>query len=372
MAAFHTGGDEELVNLLYEAAGEVTLWREFLAGLLQRVNGRMAAFISHAPTSGKYPLVISVGADPEEERLYEAYYGAKDPWYVYGKQKLVEGWVDRGSSLCTPSDVVKTEFYNDFFRFYGHFYPLAAILEHQGDDRSFLTVLRDRSQPDFSNSDVRFLRQLFPHLRRALKLHRRMMDLRQAARTSANLLDALDTPLIGLDSDGKVLFMNRTSESILKSGEVLTLKNGKLLVRDPFENTALARLIRSACLPSSKDTTGDAITVHYADRSLHVAIFPYTASDDIFPSRPRALVTISDPAAAPRSRERLLTSLFRLTAAENRVTALLLSGLELKEIAARTHTKENTVRSHLKAIYGKTSVTRQSQLVRLVSTLPGL
>jgi len=369
--AFPNATDEQLFDLLYEAAGDARLWTEFLAAVARRLDGRLTALISHTPTSGKYPLIVSVGADPEQQRLYGEYYGAQDPWVLAGEEKLVEGWVGRGSSLCPPSELVRTEFYNDFYRFWPHFYPLAAIIERHGVDRSFLTIMRDRSQSDFSDSDVKFVRNLYPHLKRALKLHRRMLDLKQSSRATGSVLDGLDIAIVGLDDSGRVLFTNRLAELMFLSGGVLSLRDGRIVARDPRENAALARLLKSALAPGSNAASGNAVTIHDADRSLYVCAFPYKSADNVFPTRQRVLMVINDPGAAPKTREGQLTSLFRLTAAENRVIELLLSGLEPKEIAARTRTTENTVRSHLKSIYGKTGMTRQSHLIRLVSKLPG-
>jgi DNA-binding CsgD family transcriptional regulator len=50
---------------------------------------------------------------------------------------------------------------------------------------------------------------------------------------------------------------------------------------------------------------------------------------------------------------------------------LLVSGRDPKEIAEETETTQNTVRYQLKAVYRKTGVNRQTQLVRLISVLPG-
>ena len=50
---------------------------------------------------------------------------------------------------------------------------------------------------------------------------------------------------------------------------------------------------------------------------------------------------------------------------------LLASGMDLNAIAERTRTTHHTVRSHLKSIFQKTNVSKQSQLVRLISTLSG-
>jgi DNA-binding CsgD family transcriptional regulator len=363
--------DERLVDLLYEATGDENLWPEFLAALLKRLNGRMAAFISHSPAAGKYPLVVSIGADPELQHLYGKYYGAQDPWVLAGEKKLIEGWVERGSSLCPPGQVVKTEFYNDFYHRYSHFYPLGAIIERRGDDRTFLTIMRDRVQADFSDSDVEFVRHLFPHLQRALRLYRKTQDLQFAASAGKRLLDGLDLAVIGLSNDGRIQFTNRSAEVILRSGRTLSVKDGRITARDARSDAALSALIKAACSQASYGVQDKAVAIYDRGRVLHIGIFRYTSGRNVFPEVPRVLLTITDPGACPSSRRKLLSSLFALTGAENLVMELLLSGLEPKEIAHATRTTENTVRSHLKSIYEKTGVTRQSQLIRLVSRIPG-
>jgi DNA-binding CsgD family transcriptional regulator len=116
---------------------------------------------------------------------------------------------------------------------------------------------------------------------------------------------------------------------------------------------------------------GGVLTVHNGDRALHLALFPFRVSETFFPGRVRVFLTITDPEAPPKSRADLLMKLFRLTPAEARVAMFLTAGLESGEIAARTRTTNHTVRSHLKSIFQKTQVERQSQLTRLISRLPG-
>lgn len=84
-----------------------------------------------------------------------------------------------------------------------------------------------------------------------------------------------------------------------------------------------------------------------------------------------ALVFISDPEVAPRSRQGVLRSLFGLSPTEARITGLLASGAELATIAAQLRMTLGTARFHLKAIFRKTGTSRQADLVRLVLRLPG-
>jgi DNA-binding CsgD family transcriptional regulator len=83
------------------------------------------------------------------------------------------------------------------------------------------------------------------------------------------------------------------------------------------------------------------------------------------------LLLITDTAAAPRCRERLLSDLFGLTPAEARTTMRLTAGLEVRDIAAENGVSPDSVRFQLKCVYQKSGVRRQSELVRLVSRLPG-
>jgi len=60
----------------------------------------------------------------------------------------------------------------------------------------------------------------------------------------------------------------------------------------------------------------------------------------------------------------------RLTGSEAALAADLLAGLELREIAQRRGRSINTVRTHLGGLMTKTNVNRQSELMRLLASLP--
>jgi DNA-binding CsgD family transcriptional regulator len=68
-------------------------------------------------------------------------------------------------------------------------------------------------------------------------------------------------------------------------------------------------------------------------------------------------------------RARLAQERFGLTPSEARVACALSDGKSTAEIAAELGVKPDTVRTHLKKIYGKTGTARQAQLVCLMSEL---
>ena len=66
----------------------------------------------------------------------------------------------------------------------------------------------------------------------------------------------------------------------------------------------------------------------------------------------------------------MLASAFDLTPGEARVAVALVRGEQLNGIAAEHAVSINTVRTQLRAIFAKTGVARQSELVSLMACLP--
>ena len=65
----------------------------------------------------------------------------------------------------------------------------------------------------------------------------------------------------------------------------------------------------------------------------------------------------------------VVAATLNLTRMESKVAVLLAGGKSVREIAAETGRKENTIRHHIKNIFAKHKITRQSELVGLVLSL---
>ena len=101
------------------------------------------------------------------------------------------------------------------------------------------------------------------------------------------------------------------------------------------------------------------------------SVMPFHSSHLLTEYHPCALVFINDPAAQPAPRAGLLSSLYGLTPAECRLADLMLQEADLNRAAERMRITTHTARFMLKSIFKKTQTHRQSQLVRLVMSLPG-
>lgn len=84
-----------------------------------------------------------------------------------------------------------------------------------------------------------------------------------------------------------------------------------------------------------------------------------------------ALVLLAEPARGVAIDADLAAAVLGLTPTESRVAVMLARGRSVCEIAAAMERKESTVRYHIKQIYAKHGLRRQSELVRLVLSLAG-
>lgn len=373
-------GESDLLDLLYLAPTEASGWTQFLAALARRFQAPWSGLIETVTVSDETKgaartseFAHQFGIPPQALQRDGADYAAQAPWFLASRERHLSEWVGRGSELCPPAWFERTEFYSEFFRAhrYPAFYQLGALISSNRGRQAALTILRELQQNDFEESEVQDLRGLVPHLRRALQIHAKMTSLRLMVEGKGAVLASLDVAVIALDLTGHVCFLNGAAESILRAGDVLRLRNGRLVAATAGDSAALQRLVDSTGSGGrSSRPLGGHLTLHSCQRSLYLTAFPLAAPVIEVPGQARVLVTVSLH-ATPRPRHRSLAALFGLTPAEIRVTMLLVEGLEPKEIAERTRVSYETVRFQLKSIYEKMGVTRQSQVVRLVSTLPG-
>ena len=82
--------------------------------------------------------------------------------------------------------------------------------------------------------------------------------------------------------------------------------------------------------------------------------------------RPAAVLYIRDPEQKAQAPHDIVRQLFNFTPAETGLVMLLADGLSLEEAALELGIRRNTARAHLRSIFSKTDVTRQTELVRII------
>jgi len=185
----------------------------------------------------------------------------------------------------------------------------------------------------------------------------------------AQLIENRRVGIIQLDRRGRILDANDRARRILLTRDGLRDDAGALVAEHQGENEGLQRQL-GAALPSfgAHGSGGSMKVTRRKSRSpLVLEIHPVRETGTDRRTRPvRTLVLVIDPTARPRVDPDLTSRLLSLTPAESRVAVAVAAGQTSADIAHSLGCAESTVKTHLKRIYRKHGIRKQTELVRLV------
>lgn len=378
-----SGGDDRLLDTIYAAALEPALWTDVLREL--------GAFVgSDATTVSRLDIVTGVGAamsvNNEKRTLadYFAYYYRINPIQLVADPvgyaaawtpDLLpdEHWLDRG-------DFERSEYYNDYLRPIEAAWGMSLRLGLAGNDVSVVRVSRSARRGRFEDDEIARIRPIHSHLIRAYRIGAHFTPLHRRLASLSTTVDQAGGAMILLDADGRVVHANLAADRLLAACDVLDVRGGRLVARDPDSGRkmdaaidhALGNVAGKAGATSDGRRVGGSFTLRAIGRRLPVtgAILPVTGDSNVlFGSGWGAIVSLADPMDATRSTGERAAATFGLTAAERRLTEGLMEGLDLRGIAVRHAVSINTVRSQLAAVFAKTDTSRQIDLVALLMSV---
>ena len=162
--------------------------------------------------------------------------------------------------------------------------------------------------------------------------------------------------------------MNDRAHALVRQGDGLSDRGGHLHARLPADESRLQRLVASALPAHHLTGASGSMTVRHTCRAprLSLHVLPATGYPLGY-DRWRVAAIVLGPRSHVDSG--MVAAMLGLTPAEGRVAALLAAGHTVRRIALMTETKESSIRSHMKRIYSKRGVSRQTDLVRLVLSI---
>ena len=187
-------------------------------------------------------------------------------------------------------------------------------------------------------------------------------------------LDELNSCVILLSSDARVLYANRAGGEMLEAGWPVRQVKGYLQGRD--------RLTTASILSGLESIVRNRLS-SLAKVRLNICLAPPANGANTVLGAMAALpggeITSAKSAVASffitQASERLewsaagLSEGYNLTPAETRTLEQITKGGTLLETALALDVSENTVKTHLQNIFSKTGTSRQTELMRLVAEL---
>jgi DNA-binding CsgD family transcriptional regulator len=191
-------------------------------------------------------------------------------------------------------------------------------------------------------------------------------------------LDLLNIGLIVTTGAGTLLMANRVAEQILESHDGLELTASGVFQEMAGCGPALSGLLQQAARPgvTAKRSREDAVVAIQrpsGKRPLTLLVRAMKRSPAEGATRElSALVFILDPQLPIEAAENELRQLYGLTSTEARLANLLMEGKNLDECCEQLAIRCSTGRTHLRHLFEKVGVQRQSELVALLLKSIGL
>jgi DNA-binding CsgD family transcriptional regulator len=272
--------------------------------------------------------------------------------------------------LCPDPVLFNSEFFNDWSRPQNIGHGVSATVLKTQRLVGLFGLLQDIGDPSPSEEKLALLRALMPHLGRAVKLLARIVELETRDQVQSDALNHWFQGVFLLDRSGRVTWMNRMAEGLVKKADGLSVQHDRLCAALPHETLQLENLVRQtlAAKVSGPNIHGVLTVSRLAKkRPLVLSVDRLSTHRTLFADvKGVCIVVVSDPDASVSSGEGVLRHLYGLTGTESRVALLLAQGSDVKEIAEHLSVLPNTVRIHLKNIFHKTSTKRQAELLRVL------
>jgi DNA-binding CsgD family transcriptional regulator/PAS domain-containing protein len=337
-----TGAGTDLFNLaihaVYQSVQEADPWRSCLSLMAEYFQSASAALMVRSCASDPGYLVCIPAGDPAMEQAYRS------------------EWYKSGPFIALPPDCVMLV----------SNHVMGVDIAAQAGTTALLRLHRFQHLPPFGSEDQQRLAMFVPHMKQAMMLTAHLNGNELQMKIYEEGLERLNIGVIVLDDTGQLSRANPTACQLLERADGLRLAGRHLAATTLAETRDLQRLLAGA-----RDHPGRVAAMCLSRpsgcRKLAAVVrgFPPAQTAD---GRARAMVAIflRDPDAAAEPALDIARQLFDFTPAEAQLAIELLNGLSLDEAAGKLGILRNTGRAHLRAIFSKTGVTRQSELIRIL------
>lgn len=362
-----------IIGLIYDCALDPTRWDEALAALTEMFDCHGALLVIFDLAQGR--AVFSKSRNISSYWLSELDRHAAElaQWkrlYYTPDWPLDE---PQANSRNIPAAVLAgSPVNNEWNAPQGLVDTLQLVLMRSPTRHAQLAMSRRQETGIITEREMALGRLLLPHIRRAAMIGD-VIDLKTIERERAQqTLNALKAGVVMTDGRGRILDANKTALAMLKTGRPIHDVDGTLYADDPAATLKLtATIARAGETDADPGNKAKAVRLtRPGDPPVLAHVLPLERGDMRANLHPGAKVAIFiGPVSGAAQGAEATAVAFDLSPMETRLLDGLLQGQKLAAAAEKLGIAETTARTHLGNIFGKTGVSRQSDLVRLAGEM---
>jgi DNA-binding CsgD family transcriptional regulator len=277
------------------------------------------------------------------------------------------------ADIMEVEEFYRTRIYQEWARPQGLVEMAAAVLDRTATGATLFGVFREERH-GLIDDDTRWrMRQIVPHIRRAMLIGKAIEMKAAEADSFADTLDGLNAGMFLVDGESRIVHSNASGQALLADGAALCGANGRIKPTDAAAARALKDIVAAArggdevvgmkgiAVPLTA-RTGERYTAH---------VLPLT-SGARRQARARyaavAAVFIRKAEIEAPSPPEIIAKHYQLTPTELRVLLAIVEIGGVRETSDALGIGEATVKTHLHRVFAKTGASRQADLVKLVAS----
>ncbi|WP_048307044.1 helix-turn-helix transcriptional regulator [Halomonas sp. PR-M31] len=357
---------DNIIGELYEAAQDSRQWSVPLERIRALFKANFVTLILKVPDQNEMGLMVAVGIAGEETVRYLPYQHTLTPFVNQPPDKVFT--VD---DIMSEQEWRENTYRKHWCAQHDAFHVMGVDISAPAGGKLRFRITRPEGDEPFSNDERQMCECLLPHLRRALNIHNLLDRSESLGSLYSHAIERLSIATIIVDESGKVIDQNLYARGLLKSGDGLKIVGGRLEAFYPSDNKVLRQIIRDAFANDhesglAKVPEAMSLTRPSGEVNLGVVVEAIPSSGWAeSKGQPSAVVYVRDSVSRSQTSSEVAKKLFGLTPAETALSLQLTNGLSLEEAAEELGIRRNTARAHLRSIFSKTGVRRQTELVRI-------
>ncbi len=357
------------IERAYRAAGEPEEWDGLCASLCDALAVQKIGLLGHDFVTRRGRILYAAGFAEAFRASYDARYAGCNLWLA-SERPFTQKRVMTGDEVIPYWELTRSLFYEEWLRPQDCYHAIFGVVRRAAPELIVLAAHRPLHARPFGAADKRAVGAILPHLERAIAVEARFMRQNSQSAVILELLGHLPEATFLVDRAARLRASNPAGDALLARRDGLVLAQRSLACATPRENRALRRLIAATTATIGKRLDSGRLVVSRPSGRppllLAVLAMTHPLLGPIGTPEPVAAIVTKDPERLAQLSEDELNALYSMTCAEARLALLIRHGLTLQDAARRLHITKNTARTHMKAVYAKTGVHRQADLVRLL------
>ena len=353
----------EVILALY-AVLEKRPWSRALELFLPYFAVDSATIVVRPSSACDLGYLVTFPSDDTQQALYQANWYQHDPF-----KDLANSVVTIASEVISDEEWRDCAFYKDYLEKASAIDPsrmLGVNVTTRAGTMTRLRLHRALHRPPFDGHAKALLAELVPHLRQVMSLSANVDRTESERQLYEEALNRLHVGTIVLDETGRLFRANSTAEAVLSRSDGVRLLDGQLQGCTTADSRELRRLlVESRRRPGA--IYGTSFSRPSGARKLGIIVrsIPQIEQSEA-KARPAWAVFFRDPDIRTCPERDVVRQVFGFTPAEASLSMELINGRSLDEAAEVIGIRRNTARAHLRSIFVKADVTRQSQLLRVL------